>query len=99
MALIISTGGFTVNASGSDAVHTVTFEMANRFFEDQRWNSTSNNDTGHSFEGYFVLTNGLYEVFASAYDGSGRLIDRVTRQYVVYYEWKFNLIKQLLGGQ
>ena len=99
MALIISTGGFTVNATGEDSVHTVVFEMANRFFEEQRWNTTYNNDTGHSFEGSFQLTNGLYEVFASAYDGDGRLIDRATRQYVVYYEWQFNLIKQLLGSQ
>jgi hypothetical protein len=99
MALIISTGGFTVNATGEDSVHTVIFEMANRFFEEQRWNTTYNNDTGHSFEGSFQLTNGLYEVFASAYDGDGRLIDRATRQYVVYYEWQFNLIKQLLGSQ
>jgi hypothetical protein len=99
MSLIISTGGFTVNATGEDSVHTVIFGMTNRFFEDQRWNSTSNNATGHSFEGYFLLTNGLYEVNASAYDGNGRLIDRATRQYVIYYEWRFTLLKQLLGAK
>ncbi|MBE3122539.1 MAG: PKD domain-containing protein [Thermoplasmata archaeon] len=99
MALIISTGGFTVNATGSDAVNTVVFEMANRFFIDERWNTTSNNATGHSFQGYFTLTNGLYETTASAYDANGRLIDRATRQYVLYYVWRFNLINQLLGGK
>jgi hypothetical protein len=99
ISLIISTGGMTVNATGSDAVNTVVFEMANRFFIDERWNTTASNTTKNSFEGYFTLTNGLYETTATAYDSSGRLIDRATRQYVVYYEWKFTFIKQLLGGQ
>jgi hypothetical protein len=97
MSLIISTGGMVVDATGSDSVHTVIFEMKNRFMEDQQWNATSNNLTGNSYEGFFILNDGLYETTASAYDGSGRLIDRATRQYVVYYEWKFVLLKQLLG--
>jgi hypothetical protein len=99
MALIISTGGFTVNATTSDNVHSVVFEMENRFFVDERWNTTGMNTTRNDFTGYFALTNGLYQTTATAYDESGRLIDRSTRQYVLYYEWKFNLIKQLLGGQ
>jgi hypothetical protein len=99
MALIISTGGFTVNASGSDSVGKVIFQMKNRFFEDEQWNATANNITGNFYEGYFMLANGLYETSALAYDTEGRLIDRATSQYVVYYEWKFTLIKQLLGGQ
>jgi hypothetical protein len=98
MSLIISTGGMTVDATGSDSVRTVIFEMKNRFLEDQQWNATSNNLTGTSFQGYFTLNDGLYETTASAYDAQGRLIDRATRQYVIYYEWKFTLLKQLLGG-
>jgi hypothetical protein len=97
MSLIISTGGMVVDATASDSVHTVIFQMKNRFIEDQQWNATSNNLTGNSYEGYFILNDGLYETTASAYDGSGRLIDRATRQYVIYYEWKFILMKQLLG--
>jgi len=98
MALIISTGGMTVDATGSDSVRTVIFQMKNRFLEDQQWNATSNNLSGTSFQGYFILNDGLYETTASAYDAQGRLIDRATRQYVIYYEWKFTLLKQLLGG-
>jgi len=101
MSLIISAGGvgMSVHATGSDSVKTVIFEMKNRFFEDQQWNATCNNLTGNSYEGTFMLSDGLYETTASAYDDSGRLIDRATRQYVIYYEWKFTLLKQLLGGQ
>jgi hypothetical protein len=99
MSLIISTGGMTVNATGSNSVRQVIFEMKNQFFEDQQWNATSNNMTGNSFQGYFTLSDGLYQTTASAYDGNGRLIDRATRQYVMYYEWKFFLLKQVLGGQ
>ena len=97
VSLIISTGGMRVNAAGSDSVHTVVFEMQNKFLEDQRWNATSTNETGSAFEGYFFLNDGLYETTAYAYDGAGRLIDRASRSYVIYYEWKFILIKQLLG--
>jgi hypothetical protein len=97
VSLIISTGGMRVDASGSDSVRTVIFEMQNKFLEDQRWNATSNNLTGSAFEGYFYLNDGLYETTASAYDSAGRLIDRATRSYVIYYEWKFILMKQLLG--
>jgi len=99
VALIISTGGMTVDATGSDSVTTIIFEMKNRFFEDQQWNATCNNLTGNSYEAYFSLSDGVYETTASAYDDNGRLIDRATRQYVIYYEWKFTLLKQLLGGQ
>ncbi|MBN1861812.1 MAG: PKD domain-containing protein [Candidatus Thermoplasmatota archaeon] len=99
MSLIISAGGLgmSVYATGSDAVDTVIFEMKNRFLEDQRWNATSNNLTGNSFEGNFYLMDGLYETSVYAYDGTGRLIDKSVRQYVIYYEWKFVLLKQLLG--
>jgi hypothetical protein len=98
MSLVISTGGLTVNATGSNAVHTVVFEMANRLLTDERWNVTANNATGNSYEGFFILTSGLYETTASAYDAQGRLIDRATRQYVSYYEWQFFFLKQILGG-
>lgn len=97
VSLIISTGGMRVNAAGSNSVRKVVFEMQNKFLEDQRWNATSDNLTGSAFEGYFYLNDGLYETTAYAYDGAGRLIDRATRQYVIYYEWKFILMKQLLG--
>lgn len=97
VSLIISTGGMTVDATGSDSVRTVIFEMKNKFLEDQQWNATSNNLTGSFFEGYFALNDGLYETTAYAYDANGRLIDKAIRQYVIYYEWKFILLKQLLG--
>jgi hypothetical protein len=98
MALVITTGGMVVDATGSDSVNTVIFEMKNRFLEDQQWNATSNNLSGNSFQGFFILSDGLYETTASAYDAQGRLIDRATILYVIYYEWKFTLLKQLLGG-
>lgn len=99
MSLIISavSSGMTVDATGSDSVQRVVFQMKNRFLEDQQWNATSNNVSGSFFQGYFLLTDGLYETMAYAYDGNGRLIDIATRQYVIYYEWKFILLKQLLG--
>jgi hypothetical protein len=99
MSLIISTGGMTVDATGSDSVHQVIFQMKNRFLIDQQWNSTSENSSGSSFQGFFILNDGLYETMAYAYDGNGRLIDIATRQYVIYYTWKFVLLKQLLGLQ
>jgi hypothetical protein len=99
LALYISTEGMTINASGSNSVRTIIFEMSNRIFPDQRWNVTSINLTGSSFEGFFIPLDGVYETSAYAYDASGRLIDKAYRQYVIYYEWKFVLLKQLLGIQ
>lgn len=98
MALIISTGGMTVGATGSESVRKVIFEMKNRFFVDEQWNVTSNNLTGNSFDGSFSLTSGLYETSVTAYDANGRLIDRATRQYVLYYQLQFIILKQILGG-
>ncbi len=98
LALYISTEGMTINATGSDYVRTVIFEMSNRLFpEEQRWNTTSINMTGNSFNGFFIPLDGVYETTAYAFDGNGRLIDKAIRQYVIYYEWKFILLKQLLG--
>jgi hypothetical protein len=97
VSLIISTGGMTVGAAASDSVDKVVFEMQNKFLEDQRWNATSTNETGSDYEGYFYLSDGLYETTAYAYDSAGRLIDKASRSYVIYYEWKFIVLKQLLG--
>jgi hypothetical protein len=97
VSMIISTGGMRVNAEGSDSVGTIIFEMQNKFLEDQRWNATAANATAGVYEGYFYLNDGLYETTAYAYDDAGRLIDKATRQYVIYYEWKFLILKQLLG--
>jgi len=97
VSMIISTGGMTVHAAGSDSVKSVVIQMQNKFLADQRWNATSINETGSGFEGYFYLNDGLYETTAWAYDSAGRLIDRASRSYVIYYEWKFILLKQLLG--
>jgi hypothetical protein len=99
MSLIITTGGMSVDATSSDAVKTVVFEMKNRFLDDQKWNANYTNDTGNFYEGYFILSDGLYETTAYAYDANGRLIDKASREYVIYYEWKFVIIKQLLGIQ
>ena len=85
------------DAVGSDSVRTVVFQMQNKFLDTQRWNATSANETGTGYEGYFYLNDGLYETSAYAYDSAGRLIDIASRQYVIYYEWKFILLKQLLG--
>lgn len=100
ISLIIDAGGIgmRVDATGSDSVRTVIFEMQNKFFEDVRWNATSNNQTGNSFQGFFVLDDGLYDTTAYAYDAEGRLIDKATQSYVVYYQWKFFFLKQILGG-
>jgi hypothetical protein len=99
IALVISAGGLTVNATGSNAVKSVVFEMANRMIEDDKWNTTGINTSAHSFEGDFILNNGLYYTTATAYDSEGRLIDRAVEQYVAYYEWQFNLLNQILGGE
>jgi hypothetical protein len=98
MALVISTGGLTAKATGSDSVRTVIFEMANLFFIDERWNTTSTNLTGNYFEGFFTLITGFYQSTVTAYDADGRVIDRATRQYVAFYEHHFVLLKQLIGG-
>jgi len=97
LALIITTGGMTVNATASDAVHTVIFEMEGRFLDTARWNTTGVAMSGNYFEGAFVLENGLYIATATAYDENGCVIDRVVRPYVAYYTWQFNIIKQILG--
>lgn len=99
MALVISTGGLTVKATGSDSVRTVIFEMANRLFTDERWNTTSTNLTGNYFEGEFILLTGIYASTVTAYDAEGRLIDRATRQYVTFYQHQFLVLKQIFGGR
>jgi len=100
VSLIIDAGGLgmRVDAEGSDSVRTVIFEMQNKFVEDIRWNATCNNLTGNSFQGYFQLDDGLYDTTAYAYDAAGRLIDKATRSYVIYYQWKFFFLKQILGN-
>lgn len=98
LALIITTGGMTVNASASDAVHSVIFEMEGRILDTAQWNTTGVEMSGNYFEGAFVLQNGLYIATATAYDVNGCVIDRVVRPYVAYYTWQFNILKQLLGN-
>jgi hypothetical protein len=101
LALVISTAGYgvTLNTSGTDAVHSVIFEIASRILEEDRWNTTASNLSGNYFRGEFIVNNGLYYTTATAYDSEGRLIDRATRQYVAYYQWQFFLLKQILGRQ
>jgi hypothetical protein len=96
MALIMSTGGFSVNATVSDSVQHVTFEMVNLFFKTDRWSATDDN-TSDGVEGYFALTPGLYKTTASAYDANGTLIDQYTRDYVLFYQIKFTVLKALLN--
>lgn len=96
ISMILSTGGYTVNASTSNAVHHVTFEMANRFILSDRWTSTDDNATDGS-EGYFALTTGFYQTTAYAYDANGTLIDRYTRDYVFFYKVTFDVLKAILN--
>lgn len=96
ISMILSTGGFTVNASVSGSVRHVTFEMANRFILSDRWASTDDNMTDGS-EGYFALNTGLYQTTASAYDANGTLIDRYTRDYVFFYKVTFDVLKAILN--
>jgi PKD domain len=97
MAFVISTGGLTIKATGSDSVRTVIFEIANRFFTDERWNATTTNLTGNYFEGGFTLITGFYQSTVTAYDADGRLIDRATRENIGFYVHQFIILKQLLG--
>jgi hypothetical protein len=96
MALIMSTGGFSVNATVSGSVRHVTFEMVNLFFKSDRWSATDDN-TSDGVESYFALTPGLYKTTASAYDANGTLIDQYTRDYVLFYQVKFTVLKAILS--
>jgi len=97
MTLIISNGGFNVNTTVTDNVHKVEYEMANLFYTDEQWTTIDDNVSNGTSTGYYELTPGLYRTTASAYDANGNMIDRVTRNYVIYYQWKFTIIKALLN--
>ncbi|MBN1280765.1 MAG: PKD domain-containing protein [Candidatus Thermoplasmatota archaeon] len=94
IALMISTDGFTVNASASEEVALVVFQMMNLLYNEEVVTS-NDDDFSDGCTGYFAVSPGLYQLSALAYDADGHLIDRAVSQYVVYYQWKFILIKAL----
>jgi hypothetical protein len=97
MTLVISNSGFNVSTAITDNVHSVEYEMVNLFYTDERWTTVDDNVSNDTSTGYFELTPGMYQTTASAYDASHNLIDRSTRNYVIFYQWKFSIIKKLLG--
>lgn len=97
MTLFISNNEFSISTNVTDNVHLVQYEMTNLFYTNEQWSATDNNISNDTSMGAFQLTAGLYRTTAVAYDAHGNLIDRDTRNYVIYYQWKFSIIKKLLG--
>jgi hypothetical protein len=96
IAMVLSTGGFTVNANVSASVHSVVFKMSKMILTDE-WYTTSDDNMSDDCTGYFTLTPGFYQTTVSAFDADGNLIDQHTRDYALYLQINFNLIKSFLS--
>jgi hypothetical protein len=90
MAMILSTGGFTVNATVSNAVHSVVFTMSKMILTDEQYTTTDDN-MSDDCTGYFTLTPGFYQTTVSAFDADGNLIDQHTRDTILYLQINFSL--------
>jgi hypothetical protein len=97
MSLIISNGGFNVYANVTGNVQSVRYQMSNLFYTDEIWTVTDDNISNDSSIGNFEMNSGLYKATITVYDANGNLIDKVVRDYVIYYQWKFTIIKKLIS--
>lgn len=97
MTLFISNNEFNISSKVTGNVRVVQYEMTNLFYPDERWSATDDNLSNGTSSAALQLTAGLYQTTASAYDAHSNLIDRVTRNYVIYYQWKFSVVKRLIG--
>ena len=81
----LSTGGFSVNATVSPEVQSVTFEIKNLFFPSERVMVTDS-DMSDKCDGTLELRPGFYQATAYAYDSEGNLIDHHTRDYFIFLQ-------------
>jgi hypothetical protein len=92
-----SNSEFTVNTTISNAVYKVVYQMGNLISTTNVFTDDEENLTGNYSLGWFFISPGLYQATASAYDIHGNLIDKTPREFVLYYQWKFKVIKSFLG--
>jgi len=95
ISVYLSTGGFSINATVSENVRKVTFEVKNLFFQFEQ-TYANDEDMTDGCEVSFELSRGFYQATAYAYDHEGKLIDRHVRDYFLFLE--INKKTKAFGG-
>jgi hypothetical protein len=83
--MVISTGDIYINASVSDVVHSVRFEITNRVWPDQTW-MIIDEEASDGFNALLDIPRGFHKITVYAYDADANMIDIFTRHYIVFLE-------------
>jgi hypothetical protein len=85
LVVVLSDNGLLVEATATDAVDTVKFELIDIIWEDKLIIEDENGTDGFSakFEG---IATGIFQITIYAYDENETLIDMDSREYLIYLD-------------
>ena len=95
--MYVSNEVFMVVVNVTANVSYMKYRITNLVMQDEHWIVIDENFTNLTSVEEFPLDTGFYNITAYAYDGHGNMIGRTMRNWVIYINWKWPILKRLLG--
>jgi hypothetical protein len=93
----ISNDVFTVIVNVTKNVSYMMYKMTNLVYQDEHYTIIDDNITNLTSMQYFPIDTGFYNITAYAYDNHGNQIGRTMRNWIIYINWKWPILRRIFG--
>jgi hypothetical protein len=95
--MFVSNDVLKVIVNVSKNVSSVKYKLTNLVYQDTHYTVIDENLTNDTSIIYFPVETGFYNITAFAYDGHGNVIGRAMRNWIIYVNWKWPILKRIFG--
>ncbi len=95
--MFISNDVFMTVVNTTDNVSAIKYKLTNLVYQDEHYSVVDDNLSNDTSIVYFAVDTGFYNITAFAYDSHGNVIDRAMRNWVIYINWKWPILKRIFG--
>lgn len=95
--MFISNDVLMVVVNTSQNVSYMKYKVTNLVYQDQHYTIVDENLTNETSVIYLSVDTGFYNITAWAYDAHGNVIGRAMRNWIIYINWKWPILKRVFG--
>jgi hypothetical protein len=95
--MFVSNDIFLVIVNVTDNVSYMKYRVTNLVYQDEHYTVIDDNLSNDTSMVYFPIDTGFYNITAFAYDSHGNIIGRAMRNWVIYVNWKWPILKRIFG--
>jgi hypothetical protein len=95
--MFVSNDVFLIIMNTTANVSYLQYKITNLVYQDEQYNVIDDNLTNDTSMALFAIDTGFYNITAFAYDAHGNVIGKAVRNWVIYINWKWPILKRIFG--